>query len=288
MSASAAAAPWRSRVSASRQSLGVGRARETRARRMRARRACTRTQSLRHHSQPRLGSGWLGGDGTVRAEHDRLGRDGGIAVGEASVPCAHMRCAARSASRSWARQRPTSTARPPQVLVDREPRPVTHGPAASCVPQRPQIRRSSTGATATKVARADCRGAPLYSAFGAAPQRVACATYESCNTRHKKLSGAVTVPGFHQASPTIVDSLSSEPKCSFEGAFSGFCPPTRKCTQLMSAHFILLHVLDYRMNPVSHHHQKSSSSFLYVSYLRFVLLLFHFLLFLVLKKRKKC
>ena len=171
---------------------------------MRARRACTRTQSLRHHSQPRLGSGWLGGDGRVRAEHDRLGRDGGIAVGEASVPCAHMRCA-RSASRSWARQHPTSTARPPQVLVDREPRRVTHGLAASCVPQRPQIRRSSTGATATKVARADVRGAPLYSAFGAAPQRVACAT---CNVRKlQRLTKVVLAPfpvsGFRQASPMI-------------------------------------------------------------------------------------
>ena len=190
-------------------------------------------------------------DGRVRAEHDRLGRDGGIAVGEASAPCAHMRCA-RSASRSWARQHPTSTARPPQVLVDREPRRVTHGLAASCVPQRPQIRRSSTGATATKVARADVRGAPLYSAFGAAPQRVACAT---CNVRKlQRLTQVVLAPfpvsGFRQASPMIsIYSLPSEPKCSFEGAFSGFCPPTRKCTQLMSAHFILLHVLDYRMNP---------------------------------------
>ena len=246
MSASAAAAPWRSRVSASRQSLGVGRARETRARRMRARRACTRTQSLRHHSQPRLGSGWLGGDGTVRAEHDRLGRDGGIAVGEASVPCAHMRRAARSASRSWARQRPTSTAQPPQVFVDREPRPVTHGLAASCVPQRPQIRRSSTGATATKAARADGRGAPLYSAVGAAPQRVACATCESCNA--SQVSCAVPLC---QASTKLLQRFFLEPKCSFEDAFSGFCPPTRKCTQLMSAHFILLHVLDNRMNPVS-------------------------------------
>ena len=229
MSASAAAAPWRSRVSASRQSLGVGRARETRARRMRARRACTRTQSLWHlHSQPRLGSGWLGGDGTVRAEHDRLGRDGGIAVGEASVPCAHMRCAARSASRSWARQRPTSTAQPPQVFVDREPRPVTHGLAASCVPQRPQIRRSSTGATATKVARADCRGAPLYSAFGAAPQRVACATYESCTARHKFQRFLLSSEMFFKFLRIYVRPLS-----------------------IMSARFILLHVLDHRMNPVS-------------------------------------